>query len=172
MFGRSRKVRIFVATICCGKMVLVWYPFKVTKHYKNRGFCEKQSEIFDPILSSLSVSLMTWSDDVVVLLSILYGSYHCGHPRHCVVVAPFSLCHLSRGSDHSSQSLFLLQTVVMIVTHTMTYHSSSDSCRCRLLVLLSSPCSHSPSDCCHCSHRRSAGPLLLLFSLSQDVAVW
>ena len=34
----QEKVRIFVATICFGKMVLFWCPFKVTKHYKNRGF--------------------------------------------------------------------------------------------------------------------------------------
>ena len=34
----KKKVRIFVATICFWKMVLFWCPFKVTKHYKNRGF--------------------------------------------------------------------------------------------------------------------------------------
>ena len=34
----KKKVRIFVATICFWKMVLFQCPFKVTKHYKNRGF--------------------------------------------------------------------------------------------------------------------------------------
>ena len=34
----EKKPRIFVATICFWKMVLSWCPFKVTKHYKNRGF--------------------------------------------------------------------------------------------------------------------------------------
>ena len=38
----KKKVRIFVATICFWKMVLFWCPFKVTKHYKNRGFHSKK----------------------------------------------------------------------------------------------------------------------------------
>ena len=36
--SEGKKPRIFVATICFWKMVLFWCPFKVTKHYKKRGF--------------------------------------------------------------------------------------------------------------------------------------
>ena len=39
--SERKKTRIFVATICFGKMVLLLFPFKVTKHYKNRGFTRK-----------------------------------------------------------------------------------------------------------------------------------
>ena len=44
----------------------------------------------------------------------------------------------------------------------MTYHSIIDSCRGGLMVLLSSH-SLSTSVYDHCSHSRSAGPLLLFF---------
>ena len=35
---KAQKTRIFVATICFWKMVLFLCTFKITKHYKNRGF--------------------------------------------------------------------------------------------------------------------------------------
>ena len=36
--SEGKKARIFVATICFWTMVLFLCPFKVTKHYRNRGF--------------------------------------------------------------------------------------------------------------------------------------
>ena len=50
---------------------------------KQGKYCGKQSEIVDPNLSSLSVSLMTRSDDVVVLLSycITAGIHHGTNPQ-------------------------------------------------------------------------------------------
>ena len=85
-------------------------------------------------------------------------------------------------------SLFLLQTIVVIVTYTMTYTCSSDSCRRSLIVLLFSP-DLAPSCYDHCSRSSVQGPCCLthththsffspwlpwawdLHSLSQVVAV-
>ena len=53
----QQKVRIFVATICFWKMVLFWCPFKVTKHYKNRGFSRHRGK---PKMALLVAKVPFW----------------------------------------------------------------------------------------------------------------
>ena len=50
-------MRIFVATICFWKMVLFWCPFKVTKHYKNRGFSRHRGK---PRMALLVAKVPFW----------------------------------------------------------------------------------------------------------------
>ena len=76
MFGRSKKVRIFVATICFWKMVLFWVPIQVTKHYKNRGFNGHRGK---PKMALLVAKVPFWVfPRKGVLLSVM--------PKSCVLL--------------------------------------------------------------------------------------
>ena len=54
---KVKEERIFVATICFWKMVLFWCPYKVTKHYKNRGFSRHRGK---PKMALLVAKVPFW----------------------------------------------------------------------------------------------------------------
>ena len=66
---KVQKRRIFVETICFGKMVLFWCPFKVTKHYKNRGFSSHRGK---PKMALLVANVPFWEGAWKGLYSLWY----------------------------------------------------------------------------------------------------
>ena len=68
--SEGKEKRIFIATICFGKMVLLSLcPFKVTNHYKNRGFSRHRGK---PKMALLVAKVPFWEGaSKGVLLSVI-----------------------------------------------------------------------------------------------------
>ena len=72
----KKQTRIFVATICFGKVVFFFWPFQVTKHYKNRGFSRHRGK---PQIALLVAKVPFWEGAPKgLLLSVI--------PKSCVLL--------------------------------------------------------------------------------------